>query len=246
VCRNVLSPGSRNYRTGPSLALRYGHSYAERVVLIDVAPEFRLQATRVGLSQFDALLLTHAHDAHILGLGSLVQAQREARSPLQVHAPAQVLDDVRTRFAYLWTDKAYRRLMLPQTVDGPLDLWGLEVHPLRVDHGVGGTAYGYLLAIGDIRLAYLSDMLQPTSEIRHALASLDLLVLGSSHYYEGIEMWKRSIMDSMAALELIREVSPVRAVLTHLSHTIDYDEISTQLPPNVSLAYDGLIVEVQE
>jgi phosphoribosyl 1,2-cyclic phosphate phosphodiesterase len=200
----------------------------------------------VGLGQCDALLLTHAHDAHILGLGSLVRAQREARSPLQVHAPAQVLDDVRGRFAYLWTDKAYRRLMLPQPMEEPLDLWGLEARPLRVDHGVGGTAYGYLLAIGDMRMAYLSDMLQATSGLRRLLDNLDLLVLGSSHYYEGIEMWKRSIMDCMAALELIREVSPVQAVLTHLSHTMDYDEVSAQLPPNVSLAYDGLIVEVQE
>jgi phosphoribosyl 1,2-cyclic phosphate phosphodiesterase len=72
VCQSVLSPGSRNYRTGPSVALRYGPPYAQRVVLIDVAPEFRLQVTNLGLHQFDALLLTHDHDAHILGLSTLV------------------------------------------------------------------------------------------------------------------------------------------------------------------------------
>ncbi len=246
VCRNVLSPGSRNYRTGPSLALRYGPPYAERVVLIDVAPEFRLQATRLGLHQFDALLLTHAHDVHILGLSALVKVQREIQSPLRVHAPAQVLDDVRERFEYLWTDKTYRRVMQPRAIDESLDLWGLEVRPLRTDHGIGGTAFGYLLAVGGKRLAYVSDMLRATAEARQALANLDLLVLGASHYYEGIEMWKRSIMDIMAALELIREVSPSRAILTHLSHTVDYDEISARLSARISLAYDGLIVEVQE
>ena len=56
VCHHALAPDSRNRRTGPSMALRYGPSYAERLVLIDVAPEIRLQVTRLGLRQFDALL----------------------------------------------------------------------------------------------------------------------------------------------------------------------------------------------
>jgi phosphoribosyl 1,2-cyclic phosphate phosphodiesterase len=245
VCRNVLSPGSRNYRTSPSVALRYGPSYAERVVLIDVAPEFRLQATRLGLGQFDALLLTHAHDAHILGLSALAKVQRETQTPLLVHAPAQVLEDTQGRFAYLWMDRVYRRVMQSQALEEAVDLWGLEVQPLRIDHGLGGTAYGYLLRMGEVRLAYVSDMLRATAEARQALAGLDLLVLGASHYYEGIDMWKRSIMDIMAALELIRDVSPVQAILTHLSHTVDYDEVSARLPPGISLAHDGLVVEVQ-
>lgn len=244
VCRNVLSPGSRDYRTGPSLALRYGPSHSRRVVLIDAAPEFRLQVTRLSLRQFDALLLTHAHDAHILGLSPLVNAQREAGQRLDVHAPADVLDRVNERFGNLWTDKTYRRVMQPRSINGSLDLWGLEVQPLRVDHGLGGTAYGYLLSHGSRRLAYVSDMLRPTTELRQQLTNLDLLILGASHYYEGIEIWKRSVMDIMAALELIREVSPAQAILTHLSHTVEYREVSSRLSPPVRLAYDGLVVEV--
>ncbi|MFN2165191.1 MAG: MBL fold metallo-hydrolase [Anaerolineae bacterium] len=244
VCRNVLSPGSRDYRTGPSLAVRYGPSHAQRTVQIDAAPEFRLQATRLGLRQFDALLLTHAHDAHILGLSALVNAQREAGQRLEVYAPPEVLDSVRDRFGTLWTDKTYRRTMQPRPIDGSLDLWGLEVRPLRVDHGLGGSAYGYLLAQDNARLAYVSDMLRSTAEIRQELAELNLLILGASHYYEGTEIWKRSVMDIMAALELIREVNPAQAILTHLSHTVEYDSISARLPPHVHLAHDGLVVEV--
>ncbi len=244
VCQSVLSPGSRNHRTCPSVALRYGPPYAQRVVLIDVAPEFRLQVTNLGLSQFDALLLTHDHDAHILGLSTLVKAQREAGLSLPVYAPIQVLDDVRERFGYLWTEKARLRAMQPHVIEEVVDLWGLEVRPLRIDHGLGGTAYGYLLAFGEQRLAYVSDMLRATAEVRQALRGLDLLVLGASHYYEGIELWKRSVMDIMAALELIREVAPAQAILTHLSHTVDYDEVSARFSPKICLAYDGLIVEV--
>jgi phosphoribosyl 1,2-cyclic phosphate phosphodiesterase len=246
VCCSIRSPTNPNYRTGPSVALHYGPSYAERLILIDAAPEFRLQVTRLGLSQFDALLLTHKHDVHILGLGSLIHAQRVTRRSLAVYAPHQVLEDVRERFGYLWTQKGYRRAMQPQAIGEVVDLWGLEARPLRVDHGVGGTAHGYVLTLGERRLAYIPDMLRATAEVRQALTRLDLLVIGAAHYHEDIDLWKRSVMDIMTALELIREVSPAQAILTHLSHTVDYKEITAKLPPQVRLAHDGLVVEVQE
>jgi len=246
VCRNVLSPGSRNYRTGPSAAVCYGPPYAQRTVLIDVAPEFRLQATGLSLRQVDALLITHAHDDHILGLSALVNAQRLAERQLPIYAPDHVLEEVRKRFEYIWTDKIYRKVIHPQAIDKVVDLWGLQVRPLRVDHGLGGAAYGYLLTLGNRRLAYVSDMLRASAETREAFTGLDLLVLGANHYYEGIEMWRRSVMDVTTALDLIGDVTPARAFLTHLSHTIDYDQVSTKLPPAVSLAYDGLTVEVPE
>jgi len=246
VCHNALAPDSRNGRTGPSAALRGGPSYADRVVLIDAPLEFRLQAVRLGLDHFDALLLTHAHDAHILGLSALVQAQREAGLPLPIYAPAQVLDQVRERFNHFWTDKVYRRVVQPRPIEQGVDLWGLEVRALRLDHGLGGTAYGYLFSFGRGRLAYISDMLRPTAEVRQALTGLDLLVLGTSHYYEEIDLWKRSVMDIVAALDLIRQVAPRQALLTHLSHTVDYEAISARLPPGIGLAYDGLSVEVEE
>jgi phosphoribosyl 1,2-cyclic phosphate phosphodiesterase len=226
------------------VALRYGPSYAERLLLIDVTPEFRLQATSRNLAPFDALLLTHTHEAHILGLRLLLDAQRDAAQALPMYAPPQVLDGARDRLSWLWNEKGTRRLLQPEVLEGHVDLWGLEVEPVRLDHGLGGVAFGYVLSDGERRAAYLSDMLRPTPEVRQSLAGLDLLVLGTSHYYEGIETWKRSVMDVIAALDLIREVAPARAVLTHLSHTIDYDEVTDRLPASTVLAYDGLVMEV--
>lgn len=244
VCRSTRQAGSRNQRTFPSMAVRYGPSYGERLLLIDVTPEFRLQATRQGLGAVDALLLTHTHEPHLLGLGTLLDAQREAGQALPIYAPAQVLDDARQRLAFVWNEKSYRRILQPEPLNGPSELWGMAVQPLRVDHGLGGVAYGYLLAYGGYRLAYISDMLRVTAELRQVLTGLDMLILGASHYYEGIEMWKRSVMDIIAALELIRDVAPGRAILTHLSHTVDYEEVSPRLPHNTLLAHDGLVVEV--
>jgi phosphoribosyl 1,2-cyclic phosphate phosphodiesterase len=145
---------------------------------------------------------------------------------------------------YLWQEKSYRRILQPEPMDGPVDLWGLEVRSLRVDHGLGGAAYGYLMSFNGQKVAYVSDMLRATAEVRQSLAGLDLLVLGASHYYEGIEMWKRSVMDIVAALELIREVEPARSILTHLSHSVDYEDVAARLPETTSLAHDGLVVEV--
>jgi len=245
VCHSAWSMESRNYRTGSSLALRYGPSRAERTVLIDVAPEFRLQATRIGLGQIDAVLLTHGHEAHILGIGSLLRSTHRAGSTLPLYAPQPVLESVRERFGYVWADRTYRRALQPHVLEGPTDLWGLEVQALRVDHGMEGTAFGYLLSFGERRLAYVPCMLRPTDEVRQALTGIDLLVLGASHYHEDTELWKRSVMDIVTALELIEEVKPREAILTHLSHTVD-QEVSAQLGPGISLAYDGLLREIGE
>lgn len=246
VCQSALLPGSRNHRTGSSIALRYGRSYAERWVLIDAAPEFRLQATKRGLRQLDALLLTHCDDANVVGLGPLLMSQRGSGLPLQVYAPSPVLEALREQFRYLWTGQAYRRVMHLQFLDDPVDLWGLVVHPMRIDHGIEGTGFGYQLRIGQRRLAYIPAMLRPTAEVQQALMGLDLLIVGASHYYDDTELWKRSIMDIMTAQELISQVGPEQAVLTHLSHTVDYNQIATRLSPGTSLAYDGLTMEMLE
>jgi phosphoribosyl 1,2-cyclic phosphate phosphodiesterase len=245
VCRSARSRESRNYRTGSSIALRYGPPRAERVVLINVAPEFRLQATRIGLDQIDALLLTHSHEAHVVGIGSLLRSSDRAGSTLPLYAPQPVLERVRDRFGYVWVDRTYRRSLQSHVLEDPTDLWGLQVQALRVDHGIEGTAYGYLLNFSERRLAYVPCMLRPTDEVRQALTGLDLLVLGASHYHEDTEIWKRSVMDIVTAQELIREVRPREAILTHLSHTVD-QEVSTQLGPGISLAYDGLMREIGE
>lgn len=246
TCRQALSPDSRNYRTGPSIAIQYGPAFAERAVLVDSAPEFRLQATRVGLSYFDALLVTHAHEFHILGTSALALAQREAGRPLSVYAPPSVMETLHMRFDHLWRDKSYSRTWQPQEIgDEAVDLWGLEVRALRVNHGTGGTAYGYLFAYDTLRAAYIPDILQASSEVRQAIQGLDLLILGAHHYYETTDLWKRSSVDIVSGLALIQEVEPARALLTHLSHTVDYQEISAQLPQGVELAYDTYSIEVK-
>lgn len=243
VCRGAVSPESRNYRTCSSIALRYGPPRAGWTVLIDVAPDFRLQATRIQLGPVDAVLLTHDHETHLLGLGSLLRGEQRAGSTLQLYAPAPVLHSVRERFGYLWADRTYRRTLQAQVLEDPADLWGLQIQTVRVDHGIEGTAFGYVLSFGKERLAYIPCMLHPTDKVRQALVDLDLLVLGASHYYEDAEMWKRSVMDIVTALELIEQVNPKEAILTHLSHTVDA-EISVQLGPGISLAHDGLTREI--
>jgi phosphoribosyl 1,2-cyclic phosphate phosphodiesterase len=203
---------------------------------------------RESLDLVDALLITHAHDDHILGLSSLVNAHRLRQARVQVLAPDDVLEGVRARFDYLWTEKIYRQRMQvePLARGRGTDLWGLDVTPLRVDHGFGGTAYGYLLQWGSRRVAYFPDALRLGEEAKARLGGLDLLILGTNHYYEGIEMWRRSVMDMVTALELITELQPARAILTHLSHTVDYGAYTgpdSPLPASVSLAYDGRQVE---
>ena len=138
VCRNVLSPGQ------PRLPDRIIGGAVLRPALRPAGGADRRRARvptasdGAELRQIDAVLITHAHDDHILGFSTLVNAQRLAERQLSVYAPDSVLDEVRERFEYIWTDKTYRKVIQPQAMDGSIDLWGLGVRPLRMDHGLTG------------------------------------------------------------------------------------------------------------
>jgi phosphoribosyl 1,2-cyclic phosphate phosphodiesterase len=224
---------------------------AQRLLQIDVGPEYRSQAVRENLKPIDALLITHAHDDHILGLSCLVNAHRLRDSRVHVLAPALVLEAVRERFSYLWTQTIYRRRMRVEALEPgrSTDLWGVGVTPLRADHGFGGTSYGYLLEVPSRRVGYVPDALRLGGEVKEQLTGLDLLILGTNHYYEDVELWRRSVMDIVTGLELVSELRPRQTILTHLSHTVDYGTFCRPqggLPETVSLAYDGRHVELPD
>ena len=223
-----------NARTRPSVLLELEGAN----VLIDASPEFRLQATRENVRNLETVLITHAHNDHILGLGDVLDYLRWEGATTQIYAPESVLPQLEQRFNYAFTGKyASRFHILPES----LELHGWKVSAFEVPHGFNGTANAFKLERHGKTWVYCSDSIGLSDAIlEQHFQNLELLVLGTSFWDESSADYAgRSVYDVLEALEVVKKVKPVKTVFTHLGHGVDA-RAAHQLPENVSLAHDGL------
>lgn len=233
-CPVCNSTDPRNHRYRCSALLRY----QGRSVLIDTATELRLQAIRAGMRDLDALLFTHSHADHVGGLDDVRVFSERRGAPIPVFGDQDCLEDIRRRFAYIFTETLQRgggkpRLELTP-IRGPFDLLGLPVQPVPVFHGLL-PVLGYRFG----PLAYVTDCNRIPRESMGMLRGLDVLVL------DALRHRPHSTHFTVAeALGVIEDLRPARAYLTHMTHDLDHEATNAELPPGVELAYDGLSLEV--
>ena len=227
VCR---SADPRDRRSRSSAAIRDN----ERVYLIDTATELRCQALATGLSQVDAVLMTHAHADHTGGFDDLRRFNELMGRHLPVYANAITAAMLRERYAYAFVDQypfygGKPDLTLHQ-VDGPFTPFDREIVPIPVWHG-RLPILGYRLG----PVAYITDAKLIPDASLDRLHGLELLVLN------GLRDRPHPTHLSVAeAVEIIELVRPRRALLTHLSHELSHEAASRLVPPGVAIAYDGL------
>src|SRR5947209_13405869 len=171
TCKVCTSEDTHDHRTRPSILLQYdGHT-----VLIDSTPDFRQQALREKITRLDAVLYTHAHADHILGLDDLrpLTFKREHKLPLYADdASAKLIERM---FAYAFDpDSTYstRPQVTLRRLNGDLELFGVKFQPLKVLHGdteVTGFRFG--------TAAYLTDFSSIPESTMSALQRLDVLFL---------------------------------------------------------------------
>lgn len=206
-------------------------------VLIDTPPELRLQCSREKLTGFDAALVTHAHNDHLLGLGDLADWGRWTGTHCPVYAPEEVLPQIRTRFPYL-NSESYQARTPFRTVETAGRTFAVyDVTAIRVPHGFNGFSYALRFERGGRAWGYMPDCLGLTA--LEPWRGLELLVLGSSFYREVAPVAGRSVYDVLEAAALVAELKPKRTVLTHLGHGVD----ARKTPPEgLIYAYDGLVI----
>jgi len=234
-CRVCQSSDPRDNRLRPSVLLSYG-GYN---VVIDTTPDFRTQVLRARLDRLDAVLFTHSHADHLMGLDDVRPFNFRQGTHIPVFADTETLSAIQRCFPYIFRCEE-RQSSVPQleihTLNGPFELFGREFLPVRLLHG-RSSIFGFRFGSA----AYLTDHSEIPAESMDRLRGLDVLFLGALRHKP--HPTHSTVEHSIRTVE---QLAPRRAFFTHISHDLPHRETENALPPHIRLAYDGLEITVEE
>lgn len=233
-CPVCTSTDPRDKRLRASVLLQLDN---KKNLLIDCGPDFREQILRLGSPDIDAVLLTHSHYDHVGGMDDLRPYCYE-HSGLDVFCSPDVAYDLRTRMTYCFNALHPDRVptfKIHELQDIPFRICGHTIQPLKVMHGEL-PILGY--RIGDF--AYITDCKTMPQDTLELLKGVRTLVINALRIKD-----HPTHMNLSDALDVINNVKPHKAYLTHLSHDMgSHEEVSQKLPQGVEIAVDGMSIKI--
>jgi phosphoribosyl 1,2-cyclic phosphate phosphodiesterase len=228
-CRVCTSTDPRDRRTRPSVAV----TWDGRCVLIDTGPDFREQALRENIRDLDAILYTHSHADHILGLDDLRPLSFRNRHKIPLFADELTAVTLEKIFDYTFAPEStylHRARVELKRIDGDIEVSGAQFRPVPLMHGemqVNGFRFG--------NAAYLTDMNFIPDESMALLRDLDILIIDALRHAP-----HPSHSTLSESVGWARQLNPRLTYFTHMSHDLSHAETEANLPENMRLAYDGL------
>jgi phosphoribosyl 1,2-cyclic phosphate phosphodiesterase len=230
-CAVCSSSDPRDKRLRPSVMVQYNG----RTVLIDTTPDFRQQALRERIGRIDAILFTHSHADHIMGLDDVRPLNLRQKSTIPIYGSSETLATIQCSFRYIFEnsnpESSIPKLSAhPLSTEEGIELFGLQFAPILLHHG-RSFVYGYRFGSA----AYLTDHSRIPDASMQQLAGLDVLFL------DALRHKPHPTHTTVAqALEYVEQLEPKRAFFTHISHDLPHQETEREFPARVRLAYDGL------
>jgi phosphoribosyl 1,2-cyclic phosphate phosphodiesterase len=231
VCR---SDDPRDTRLRPSIFVETPGAS----VLVDAGPDLRIQALRHRIRRVDAILFTHGHADHILGIDDLRRFNALMNGPMPCYGDARTLTDIRQTFRYVFDPATPKGGGLPalnlRTIDGPVTVGDLTATPVPLWHGsrpILGFRFG--------RFAYLTDCNRIADESWGMLEDLDTVVIDALR-----EQPHPTHFSLDEAIEAGRRIGARRTLFTHMCHHLPHEATNERLPAGMGLAHDGLTLEL--
>ena len=233
-CDTCRSSDPRDTRLRPSIFVES----ADARVLVDAGPDLRAQALRHDIRRVDAILFTHGHADHILGLDDVRRFNAIMQRGMPCYGDAQTLTDIRRTFHYVFDPATPKGGGLPALdlieIDGPIGLGDLDVRPVPLWHG-SRQILGFRMGA----FAYLTDCNRLDDAAWALLGGLEVLVL------DALRIRPHPTHFSLdEAVDVAARLGASRTFFTHMCHDLPHESTNARLPPGMALAYYGLVLEL--
>ena len=202
--------------------------------VIDTGPDFRQQMLRENIQTLDAVLFTHSHKDHTAGLDDIRSFNFKSKKPMEIYCTEYVLSALKMEFSYIFSDFKY-----PGVPKVNINLFKNDSFNVNETKIIPIKALHHKLTVHGFRIkdfVYLTDVSEIPEEEKLKMLNADVIVLDSLRKEPHL-----SHLCLQQSIDLINELKPKNSYLIHISHLMGlHDEILLELPPNISLSYDGL------